>query len=215
MEHFARRHSGSVKLDHMTPWTGCSRLRRENSGENDILAPTTFFFLSPFLFFLFRDEPNEVEGELLTRRASKDNKRSAAQRPRARTRRGRGRGGRAPAGPIGAANSAFACSRKLCGRISFVLPVTERDRSSDGGASSAASATTSSSPSPRKNDIAAACRGCRGGQPQPQRWPWKAAAPPLHLVLDCRRRCRRCRGDHGGRRRRPQSGHGGRCCCRR
>ena len=33
------------------------------------------------------------------------------------------------------------------------------------------------------------CRGCRGGPPQPQRWPWKAAAPPLHLVLDRRYRC--------------------------
>ncbi|CAD6245802.1 unnamed protein product [Miscanthus lutarioriparius] len=54
---------------------------------------------------------------------------------------------------MGGCYSAFACSRKLRGRISFVLPVTERDRddrSSDGGASSVAS--TSPSPSPRKND---------------------------------------------------------------
>jgi calcium-dependent protein kinase len=51
---------------------------------------------------------------------------------------------------MGGCYSAFACSRKLRGRISFVLPVTERDRddrSSDGGASSA-----TPSPSPRKND---------------------------------------------------------------
>ena len=29
LEHFARRHSGLVKLGHKTSWTGCSRLRRE------------------------------------------------------------------------------------------------------------------------------------------------------------------------------------------
>ena len=59
---------------------------------------------------------------------------------------------------MGGCYSAFACSRKLRGRISFVLPVTERDRDdrySDGGASSAASATPSLSPSPHKNAAAA------------------------------------------------------------
>ncbi|CAD6264899.1 unnamed protein product [Miscanthus lutarioriparius] len=57
----------------------------------------------------------------------------------------------------GGCYSAFACSQKLRDHISFVLPITERDRddrSSDGGTSSAASATPSPSPSPRKNDAA-------------------------------------------------------------
>jgi calcium-dependent protein kinase len=49
---------------------------------------------------------------------------------------------------MGGCYSAFACSRKLRGRISFVLPVTERDRDSD----SVASAAATPSPSPRKND---------------------------------------------------------------
>ncbi|AQK57796.1 Calcium-dependent protein kinase 21 [Zea mays] len=56
---------------------------------------------------------------------------------------------------MGGCYSAFACSRKLRGRISFILPVTERDRddrSSDGGASSVASHSPSPSPSPRKDD---------------------------------------------------------------
>ncbi|OEL31427.1 Calcium-dependent protein kinase 32 [Dichanthelium oligosanthes] len=56
---------------------------------------------------------------------------------------------------MGGCYSAYACSRKLRGQISFVLPISERDRddgssTSDGGASS--SATPSTSPSPRKDD---------------------------------------------------------------
>ncbi|KAJ1269423.1 hypothetical protein BS78_07G210600 [Paspalum vaginatum] len=47
---------------------------------------------------------------------------------------------------MGGCYSAYA-SRKLRGRISFVLPVSERDRSSSAGAS-----TASPSPSPRRND---------------------------------------------------------------
>ena len=56
---------------------------------------------------------------------------------------------------MGGCYSAYACSRKLRGQISFVLPVPERDRddrsSSDGGAS-----TASPSPSPRADAAAPA-----------------------------------------------------------
>jgi calcium-dependent protein kinase len=97
----------------------------------------------------------EARGEPNSPAEAAEQARQQAQRPRARTRAPRPtrRGG--PAGPMGGCYSAFACSRKLRGRISFILPVTERDRddrSSDGGASSVASHSPSPSPSPRKDD---------------------------------------------------------------
>ena len=55
LEHFARRHSGSVKLGHMTQRTGCSRLRRENSGEMTFLPPP--LSSSSLSFSLLADTP--------------------------------------------------------------------------------------------------------------------------------------------------------------
>ncbi|WVZ91868.1 hypothetical protein U9M48_037983 [Paspalum notatum var. saurae] len=52
---------------------------------------------------------------------------------------------------MGGCYSAYACSRKLRSRISFVLPVSERDRSSSAGTSTTTS-TASPSPSPRRKD---------------------------------------------------------------
>jgi len=54
---------------------------------------------------------------------------------------------------MGGCYSAYACSRKLRGQISFVLPVPERDRSSSDGASTS---TASPSPSPRADAAAPA-----------------------------------------------------------
>ncbi|RCV32094.1 hypothetical protein SETIT_6G230300v2 [Setaria italica] len=56
---------------------------------------------------------------------------------------------------MGGCYSAYACSRKLRSRISFVLPVTERDRDDRSSSDGASTASPSPSPSPRKDADAA------------------------------------------------------------
>ncbi|KAL6644436.1 hypothetical protein ACP70R_016044 [Stipagrostis hirtigluma subsp. patula] len=53
---------------------------------------------------------------------------------------------------MGGCYSAYACSRKLRGRLSFVLPVSERDRDDGGGAGAGAGGASASPAPPRKND---------------------------------------------------------------
>ena len=57
LEHFARRHSSSVKLGHRTSRTGCSRLRRDNSGEITFLPLSLSSSSLPFSFFYFLSPP--------------------------------------------------------------------------------------------------------------------------------------------------------------
>ncbi|KAL6661024.1 hypothetical protein ACP70R_000408 [Stipagrostis hirtigluma subsp. patula] len=53
---------------------------------------------------------------------------------------------------MGGCYSAYACSRKLRGRLSFVLPVSERDRDDGAGAGAGAGGAGASPAPPRKND---------------------------------------------------------------
>ena len=80
LEHFARVHSGSVKLGHMTPWTGCSWLRRENSGEMTFLLLSLSSFSLPFSFFLF-PIPATLSASDARRRASRRRGRVRLRRP--------------------------------------------------------------------------------------------------------------------------------------
>ncbi|KAG2585437.1 calcium-dependent protein kinase 21-like [Panicum virgatum] len=57
---------------------------------------------------------------------------------------------------MGGCYSAYACSRKLRGQISFVLPVPERDRDDRSSSDGASTSTASPSPSPRADAAAPA-----------------------------------------------------------
>ncbi|RLM60394.1 hypothetical protein C2845_PM14G19740 [Panicum miliaceum] len=59
---------------------------------------------------------------------------------------------------MGGCYSAYACSRKLRGQISFVLPVPERDRDDRSSSDAASTSTASPSPSPRADSTPAVVR---------------------------------------------------------